>query len=69
MEVGRGGGGPEKLFFGGRGMVKFWIFWGGGGNHKNWTILGCHLYIFFLRSRYRIRIFLGDWYISNILGL
>ena len=24
------------------------------------------IYIFFLRSRYRIRIFLEDWYISNI---
>ena len=42
---------------------------GGGGNHKTGLFLGVIYIFFFLRSRYRIGIFLGDWYISNIFGV
>ena len=45
------------------------ILGGGGGNHKTGLFLGVIYIFFFLRSRYRIGIFLGDWYISNIFGV
>ena len=53
-------------------MVKFWIYLGGGGggcSHKTGLFLGVIYIYIFLRSRYRIGIFLGDWYISNIFGV
>ena len=50
-------------------MVKFWIYLGGGDYHKTGLFLGVIYLYFFLRSRYRIGIFLGDWYISNIFGV
>ena len=44
-------------------MVKFWIYLGGGGgNHKTGLFLGVIYIYYFLRSRYRIGIFLEDWY-------
>ena len=45
------------------------IFGGGGVITKLDYFWVSFIYIFFLRSRYRIGIFLGDWYISNIFGV
>ena len=57
------------------GMIFLWIFFlrGGGGRggglSRNWAIFRVHFYAFyglFVRSRYRMGVFLGVAKISNI---